>query len=416
MSSDDNIYKRTLSCTKKIESILEDEFGAIGRGLHEKATSVERRIGASVVKRIRYLATRRNKLMHEDGYLINDIEEYEKVSNQISNDLFEIKEKEEVIKNTPSQSNVSEQYIISIFSVGILLLVVSYASYQHGINSRPPADKSFSSENSNADYIRSDDNKSIALNSIRNKKSDDKINHVENLVKKEDEIRKQIKDAESEIENVASSKQDLIAHYKELTHCRRQIENKENAVINDDIIKLSSPRLSFEKGAFDDLEANIYVQVENTTNTILANARLQAALFLNGNPEPVFVTKKDGGFSDKHLFLYFGERGLKPGEHKTSKINISSFAERNWMSPAVLNADTRQILLRVVRVSDGMHNTIAEEAQNIFSEIAATENSINKSELTLENLLNQLSNKKSQLSDIAKKIPEEGDKNTASLN
>lgn len=54
--------------TRQIEGLLEDNLGATGRGLHEKATTVESQLGAVLVKRIRYIATIRNKLVHEADF------------------------------------------------------------------------------------------------------------------------------------------------------------------------------------------------------------------------------------------------------------------------------------------------------------------------------------------------------------
>ena len=54
--------------SKKLEALLEKHFGAIGRGLHEKVGSVEAKLPSSVVKRLRFIATIRNKIVHDDGY------------------------------------------------------------------------------------------------------------------------------------------------------------------------------------------------------------------------------------------------------------------------------------------------------------------------------------------------------------
>lgn len=53
---------------KELEFILEESFGATGRGLHEKISSVEMKLPVPLVKRMRWLATIRNKLVHERGF------------------------------------------------------------------------------------------------------------------------------------------------------------------------------------------------------------------------------------------------------------------------------------------------------------------------------------------------------------
>ena len=57
-----------VKASKQIESTLDRMFGASGKGLHEKLTSVEKRLPVSLVKRIRYIATVRNKIIHDDEY------------------------------------------------------------------------------------------------------------------------------------------------------------------------------------------------------------------------------------------------------------------------------------------------------------------------------------------------------------
>jgi hypothetical protein len=54
--------------TKRIEGLLERNYNATGRGLHEKITSVEAYFDASTIGQARFIASVRNKLLHEDGY------------------------------------------------------------------------------------------------------------------------------------------------------------------------------------------------------------------------------------------------------------------------------------------------------------------------------------------------------------
>lgn len=54
--------------TKALESLLEQAFGATGKGLHEKVSSVQDRLTPVQVKRLRFIATVRNKIVHESAY------------------------------------------------------------------------------------------------------------------------------------------------------------------------------------------------------------------------------------------------------------------------------------------------------------------------------------------------------------
>ncbi|ETV94319.1 hypothetical protein H310_11968 [Aphanomyces invadans] len=63
-----NDYELVIKCSKELEYILECEFGATGKGLHEKITAVSGSLSPQLVKQMRFLATIRNKLIHERGF------------------------------------------------------------------------------------------------------------------------------------------------------------------------------------------------------------------------------------------------------------------------------------------------------------------------------------------------------------
>ncbi|CAI5741577.1 unnamed protein product [Peronospora destructor] len=60
-----NDYQLAIETSKELEYVLEKEFNAHGQGLHEKVSSVERTIPFPTVRSIRYVATLRNKLIHD---------------------------------------------------------------------------------------------------------------------------------------------------------------------------------------------------------------------------------------------------------------------------------------------------------------------------------------------------------------
>lgn len=64
----------TLRYTKELESLLVTQLGASGKGLHEKTTSVEDRLPRELERKLRFIASVRNKLMHEDGYQVDNFE------------------------------------------------------------------------------------------------------------------------------------------------------------------------------------------------------------------------------------------------------------------------------------------------------------------------------------------------------
>lgn len=64
-------YENVIEKTKKIESILSD-MGAEGKGLNEKLNSIEHKFDEKLKKAIRFIATIRNKLIHENDFKMDD--------------------------------------------------------------------------------------------------------------------------------------------------------------------------------------------------------------------------------------------------------------------------------------------------------------------------------------------------------
>lgn len=65
-----NDYETVIRASKELEHVLESEFSAQGKGLHENAESVKDRVPLNdrLMKDIHFLATIRNKLVHEYGF------------------------------------------------------------------------------------------------------------------------------------------------------------------------------------------------------------------------------------------------------------------------------------------------------------------------------------------------------------
>lgn len=72
--------------TREIESLL-DKAGASGRGLHDKVTSIESQLDNSTIKRLRWIATMRNKTLHEDGFSIDDMDGFEEACSIVIDEL-----------------------------------------------------------------------------------------------------------------------------------------------------------------------------------------------------------------------------------------------------------------------------------------------------------------------------------------
>jgi hypothetical protein len=64
-----NDYELVIRSAKELEHTLETAFGAAGKSIHEKLSSLPPdTLPAPLVKQMRFLATIRNKLVHERGF------------------------------------------------------------------------------------------------------------------------------------------------------------------------------------------------------------------------------------------------------------------------------------------------------------------------------------------------------------
>ena len=57
-----------VSRSKRLEQLLEQKLGATGKGLHQKASSVEGRLSPDLLRKLHLVATVRNKIVHENDY------------------------------------------------------------------------------------------------------------------------------------------------------------------------------------------------------------------------------------------------------------------------------------------------------------------------------------------------------------
>lgn len=86
-----NHYELAISKCKKLEKMLADGLGATGKGLHEKVSSVQDRLPSPLVKRLRYIASVRNNLVHEsDSNRIDDVSGYKEACSKAEKELKEL--------------------------------------------------------------------------------------------------------------------------------------------------------------------------------------------------------------------------------------------------------------------------------------------------------------------------------------
>ncbi|EGQ9612316.1 DUF4145 domain-containing protein [Vibrio cholerae] len=73
--------------TRKLETLLREQYHAEGKGLHQLITSCEERLPHDVIKKLRYVATIRNKVVHEDYYRLDDRKAFLAVCQECEDEL-----------------------------------------------------------------------------------------------------------------------------------------------------------------------------------------------------------------------------------------------------------------------------------------------------------------------------------------
>jgi len=81
-------YETVINYTKEIETILV-EMGAEGKGLHAKVNSLKDNLDEATIKSIRFIASIRNKLLHDSNFTLTDdlLESFESESEKIISNL-----------------------------------------------------------------------------------------------------------------------------------------------------------------------------------------------------------------------------------------------------------------------------------------------------------------------------------------
>ena len=140
-----SIFEHVIILTRKLEGILENEFQADGRGLHEKINSVENHLPDFLKKKLRYTATVRNKLMHEDGFVIPQPEVFISTAKQAINELKVLSESKtqqgRVFVNAPMKPSSSpglESFAVMAIAAVIALIVGVFLLYSLAQNILDP--------------------------------------------------------------------------------------------------------------------------------------------------------------------------------------------------------------------------------------------------------------------------------------
>ncbi|MDO6499464.1 MULTISPECIES: DUF4145 domain-containing protein [Photobacterium] len=73
--------------TRRIEHLLREHYHAEGKGLHQLITSCEERLPHEIIPKLRFIASVRNKTVHEEGYKLDDKKGFISACHQCEKEL-----------------------------------------------------------------------------------------------------------------------------------------------------------------------------------------------------------------------------------------------------------------------------------------------------------------------------------------
>lgn len=73
--------------SRRMEKLLREHYHAEGKGLHQLINSSQKRLPHDVIEKLRFIATIRNKTVHEDDFQIDNIQQFIKTCDECEKEL-----------------------------------------------------------------------------------------------------------------------------------------------------------------------------------------------------------------------------------------------------------------------------------------------------------------------------------------
>ena len=311
--------KSILDATKRIESILEQHCGGHGRGMHEKLSTATVAIPEELVKRVRYIASVRNKVVHEAGYDIADMPAFLATCTRTAQAL-------QALPTVPAARNAHRPrrrllwwgvWLLALLAL-LWMWLVPHRSH-HAPAPQAPA-----------------------------------TSHTPPLASTATSPAAAPTPAASATANSASSQP---------APAPAASAAVEAAAPAAPPVQLSQLKLSYQPGPFGDQEAHIMLTVHNTSATTLAQLHLHARLYVNGEARPMLDTATS--HRSHPVFVHLGERGLRPGEQRTVQARMGRMDGAPWQSPDVLNASSRRLDVALHTYTNGLNHTVAARGPTV---------------------------------------------------
>ena len=142
MTNEEELTK-IISITRKIESILKDKFKAKGKGLHTYIDSIENMLDEPLIKDLRFIATIRNKSMHESTFKMDNFMRYQRVAESTILRLNKLEIKKLKPPRYQQQNKKLPKENKSFIKILIVIVLTVAGFLYYSINNKPKEKVSF---------------------------------------------------------------------------------------------------------------------------------------------------------------------------------------------------------------------------------------------------------------------------------
>ncbi len=125
--------EKTFEYTRTIEEILTQSFGAQGKGLHQEVTSVRRKLTEPLIKKLRYIASVRNQMMHHK-YNLDEPEAFYATCEQT---IRMLNERLAELKRNPPRAAIPLQYVAAGAVVLAVASIIALRWFKAGTSEAP---------------------------------------------------------------------------------------------------------------------------------------------------------------------------------------------------------------------------------------------------------------------------------------
>lgn len=343
--------KDVLQGTKRIEAILEEKFGSTGRGLYEKMDTANMKLPEPLQKRIRYVATLRNKAMHQEGFEIDNIPEYVKTCQVIAEQLEHLhaNRKPRVFGQGTSGGWMRRVALIGCAGVGIFGLAYlgmatalkyeqpSRAVVAHDVGATNPAPARTQAHPTAP---------SAPARPARPARATPPAPAASVKQKEQPALKAAVAPTQTQVEPLTQVAQ---------TQAQVSTEDQPREATSPSApVTFKNLKFSMKKGSFGRMEPSLSATFTNNHSATISNIRVKARLFINGETTPVAgTTARDGEF-----YVFFGDSGLAPGASAEKSLSFFGFDMDSWKVPDVVNAQTRVVQMKIIEAEDGRKNPV----------------------------------------------------------